>query len=112
MPFEKGNNYGKRFTSEYQPTSEGRKAGWQKKIALEEVKNEILNKSFKLINDKLDDSEISFNELISIFNRAVEMSGFKKDKIDTTINTYSLFEDEVEKKADELIKRTKKTNKK
>lgn len=112
MPYEKGNKCGKKFSSEYQPSSEAKKAGWQKKIALEEVKNEILNKSFKLINDKLDDSEISFNELISIFNRAVEMSGFKKDKIDTTINTYSLFEDEVEKKADELIKRTKKTNKK
>ena len=112
MPYEKGNKHGKKFSSEYQPSGEAKSEGWKKKFALEEYKNSILDKSFKLISEKLDDKGITFNELISIFNKAVEMSGFKKDKIDTTVTTYSLFEEEVEKKADELIKRTKKTNKK
>jgi hypothetical protein len=112
MPFEKGNKHGKRFSSEYQPSGEAKSEGWVKKFALEDYKNAILDKSFKLINEKLDDEGITFNELISIFNKAVEMSGFKKDKIDTTVKTYSLFEEETERKADELIKRTKKADKK
>lgn len=112
MPFKKGNKCGKRFTSEYQPSDEAKSLGWVKKRTLEELKNSILDKSFKLIDEKLDDKEISSTELLAIFNKAVEMSGFKKDKIDTTIKTYSLFEDETERKADELVKRTKKTDKK
>lgn len=112
MPFEKGNKHGKKFTSSNQPSGEKKSEGWKRKFALEEYKNSILNKSFKLIDEKLDDEDITFNELINIFNKAVDMSGFKKDKIDTTINTYSLFEEEVEKKADELIKRTEKSDKK
>lgn len=112
MAFQKGNKYGKRFTSEYQPSDEAKSLGWVKKKTLEELKNSILDKSFKLIDEKLDDNEISSTELLAIFNKAVEMSGFKKDKIDTTIKTYSLFEEETERKADELVKRTKKTDKK
>jgi len=112
MPFEKGNKCGKRFTSEYQPSGEAKSLGILKKKTLEELKNSILDKSFKLIDEKLDDKEISSTELLAIFNKAVEMSGFKKDKIDTTIKTYSLFEEETERKADELVKRTKKTDKK
>ena len=110
--FQKGNKAGKKFTSEYQPSAENKALGHLKKKTLEELKNSILDKSFKLIDEKLDDDEITSSELLNIFSKAVEMSGYKRDKIDTTINTYSLFEDEVEKKADELIKRTKKTNKK
>ena len=79
---------------------------------LEELKNSILDKSFKLIDEKLDDNEITSTELLAIFNKAVEMSGFKKDKIDTTIKSYSLFEEETEAKANALIERTKKRNKK
>lgn len=107
-----GNSYGKQFSSEYQPPAENKSLGWTKKKTLEELKNSILDKSFKLIDEKLDDEEISSSELLNIFSKAVEMSGFKKDKIDTTIKTYSLFEEETEKKANELIERTKKTDKK
>lgn len=105
-------NYGKKFTSEYQPSPENKSLGWTKKKTLEELKNSILDKSFKLIDEKLDNEEITSNELLSIFNKAVEMSGFKKDKVDATISTYSLFEEETERKANELIQRTKKTDKK
>ena len=112
--FQKGNTVGKKtqFTSENQPSGENKSLGWVKKKSLEELKNSILDKSFKLIDEKLDNEEITSSELLAIFNKAVEMSGFKKDKIDTTIKSYSLFEEETEKKADELIKRTKKTDKK
>ena len=110
--FKKGNNVGNRFTSENQPPPENKSLGWIKKKSLEELKNSILDKSFKLIDDKLDDEEITSSELLAIFNKAVEMSGFKKDKIDTTIKSYSLFEEETEAKANELIERTKKIDKK
>lgn len=92
----------KMFTSEYQPSGKAKSLGKLKKKTLEELKNTILDKSFKLIADKLDDKELPANELLAIFNKAVEMSGFKKDKIDTTIKSYTLFEEEVEKKANEL----------
>lgn len=110
--FPEGNNFGKKITAENQPTPEAKSLGHLKKKTLEELKNSILDKSFKLIDEKLDDQEITSSELLSIFNKAVEMSGFKKDKIDTTIKTYSLFEEEVEQKANELIERAKKTDKK
>lgn len=110
--FQKGNNVGKatQFTSENQPSPERKALGRLKKKTLEELKNSILDKSFKLIDEKLDDTELTSTELLNIFNKAVEMSGFKKDKIDTTIKTYSLFEEETEQKANELIERTKKIN--
>ena len=104
--------YGKKFSSEYQPSPENKSLGHLKKKTLEELKNSILDKSFKLIDEKLDDPEITSSELQNIFNKAVEMSGFKKDKIDTTIKSYSLFEEETEAKANALIERTKKRNQK
>ena len=110
--FPKGNKVGNRFTADNQPSGEAKSLGHLKKKTLEELKNSILDKSFKLIDEKLDDEEISSSELLNIFSKAVEMSGFKKDKIDTTIKTYSLFEEETEKKANELIQRTKKTDQK
>jgi hypothetical protein len=107
-------DYAKKFTSEYQPTPEAKSLGHLKKKTLEELKNSILDKSFKLIDEKLDDPEITSTELQNIFNKAVEMSGFKKDKIDTTIKSYSLFEEETENKAINLEseQQPKKTNKK
>lgn len=107
-------DYAKKFTSEYQPTPEAKSLGHLKKKTLEELKNSILDKSFKLIDEKLDNSELASNELLAIFNKAVEMSGFKKDKIDTTIKSYSLFEEETENKAINLEseQQSKKTNKK
>lgn len=109
---EKISKYGKKtqFTSENQPSPEAKALGHLKKKTLEELKNSILDKAFSRIDERLDDPDIDKNELISIFNRAVDMSGFKKDKIDATIKTYSLFEEEVEEKANELIERTKKTD--
>lgn len=101
-----------RFSKENQPSGEAKALGKLKAKTLEELKNSILDKSFKLIDEKLDDPEITSSELQNIFNKAVEMSGFKKDKIDTTIKSYSLFEEEVEEKANALIERTKKRNKK
>lgn len=92
----------KRFTSEYQPSGEAKSLGWKKKRSLEELKNEILDKSFLLVSEKLNDSEITSQELLSIFNKAVEMSGFKKEKQDVNIKSYSLFEEQVENKANEI----------
>ena len=114
--FQKGNTIGKKtqFTSENQPSPENKSLGHLKKKTLEELKNSILDKSFKLIDEKLDNEEITSSELLAIFNKAVEMSGFKKDKIDTTIKSYSLFEEETENKAEKLEseQQSKKTNKK
>ena len=114
--FQKGNTIGKKtqFTSENQPSPENKSLGHLKKKTLEELKNSILDKSFKLIDEKLDNEEITSSELLAIFNKAVEMSGFKKDKIDTTIKSYSLFEEETENKAINLEseQQSKKTNKK
>lgn len=112
MPFQKGNKFGVRFTSENQPSGENKSLGKLKAKTLEERKNSICNKSFKLIDERLDDPNISAQELQNIFNKAVEMSGFKKDKIDATVKTYSLFEEETEAKANELVKRAKKADKK
>jgi hypothetical protein len=92
----------KRFTSEYQPTPEAKSAGWLKKKTLEELKNEIVDKSFKIAVEKLNNTEISQQEFLAIFAKAVEMSGFKNSKVDTTIKSYSLFEENVEKKANEI----------
>lgn len=114
--FQKGNTIGKKtqFTSENQPSPANKSLGHLKKKTLEELKNSILDKSFKLIDEKLDNEEITSSELLAIFNKAVEMSGFKKDKIDTTIKSYSLFEEETENKAINLEseQQSKKTNKK
>ena len=112
--FKEGNKIGKQFSSEYQPTPEAKSLGKLKAKTLEELKESILNKAFKIANDKLDDPDLSANEFQNIFNKAVEMSGFKKDKIDTTIKSYSLFEEETENKAINLEseQQSKKTNKK
>lgn len=112
--FKVGNKVGKQFSSEYQPSGEAKSLGWVKKKTLEELKESILNKAFKIADEKLDDPELSATEFQNIFNKAVEMSGFKKDKIDTTIKSYSLFEEETENKAEKLEseQQSKKTNKK
>ena len=100
--FKKGNKLGKKFTEEYQPSGEAKALGWLKKRTLEELKNEIVNKSFLIAVEKLNNSEISQQEFLAIFAKAVEMSGFKNSKLDTTVKTYNLFEESVEKKANEI----------
>lgn len=102
----------KRFTSEYQPTPKAKSEGWLKKRTLEELKNEIVDKSFKIAVEKLNNEELSQQEFLAIFSKAVEMSGFKNSKVDTTVKTYSLFEESVESKANEINKRTTKADKK
>ena len=103
-----------RFSKENQPSGEAKSLGKLKAKTLEELKNSILNKAFKIADEKLDDPELSSAEFQNIFNKAVEMSGFKKDKIDTTIKSYSLFEEETEEKAKKLEseQQSKKTDKK
>lgn len=100
--FKKGNKLGKKFTSENQPTPEAKSLGHLRKKTLEELKNEIVDKSFKIAVEKLNNSEISQQEFLAIFAKAVEMSGFKNSKLDTTVKTYNLFEESVEKKANEI----------
>lgn len=92
----------KRFTSEYQPSGEAKSLGWLKRKTKEELKEEIINKSFKIASEKLDKEDISAQEFLAIFAKAVEMSGFKNSKVDTTVKTYNLFEESVEKKANEI----------
>lgn len=100
--FKKGNKLGKKFTSENQPTPEAKSLGHLRKKTLEELKNEIVDKSFKIAVEKLNNAEMSQQEFLAIFAKAVEMSGFKNSKVDTTIKSYSLFEEEVKRKADDI----------
>lgn len=66
-----------------------------------------------LVQDYLLNPEISAETKLKILQLLADYSGQKpKEKIDTTIKTYSLFEEETERKANELIQRTKKTDKK
>ena len=51
-----------------------------KRKALEQIKNEIIEKSFAKVLAVLDKEEITFNELKEIFAKAVDMSGFKQNK--------------------------------
>ena len=100
--FKKGNKEGKKFSKEYQPTPEAKSLGHLKKKTLEELKNEIVDKSFTIAVEKLNNAEISQQEFLAIFAKAVEMSGFKNSKVDATVKTYTLFEESVEKKANEI----------
>ncbi len=100
--FKKGNKLGKKFTSENQPSPEAKSLGHLRKKTLEELKNEIVDKSFKIAVEKLNNADISQQEFLAIFAKAVEMSGFKNSKVDTTIKSYSLFEEEVKRKADDI----------
>lgn len=66
-----------------------------------------------LAQDYLLNPEISAETKLKIIQMLADYSGQKpKQEIDTTIKSYSLFEDEVEKKANELIQRTKEADKK
>ena len=60
-----------------------------KRKAIEQIKNEIIEKSFSKVYDLLDKEEITPQELISIFKSAIDMSGFKtsKQEIDGLLNT-------------------------
>lgn len=66
-----------------------------------------------LVQDYLLNPEISAETKLKILQLLADYSGQKpKERVDATISTYSLFEEETERKANELIKRTKKTDKK
>lgn len=51
-----------------------------KRKAIEQIKNEIIEKSFSRVYDLLESGEVLPNELISIFKSAIDMSGFKTNK--------------------------------
>ena len=68
----------KKFTSDYQPTGEAKSKGKQKAKALEQIKQEIIEKSFSKINALLEKDELTSQELRDIFKTAVDMSGYKK----------------------------------
>lgn len=79
------------------------------RIVLDKCQDVALN---DLAQDYLLNSEISAETKLKILQLLADYSGQKpKERIDTTIKTYSLFEEETEKKANELIERTKKTDK-
>jgi ribosomal protein L9 len=59
-----------------------------KRKALEQIKNEIIEKSFSLVYDLLQNGELLTSaDLRDIFKTAVEMSGYKKQSQDINIET-------------------------
>ena len=66
-----------------------------------------------LVQNYLLNPETPPETKLKILQMLADYSGQKpKERIDTTIKSYSLFEEETERKANELIERTKKTDKK
>lgn len=52
-----------------------------KRKALEQIKNEIIEKSFARIYELLDKKELKEQDLIQIFKSAIDMTGYKKQEI-------------------------------
>jgi len=52
-----------------------------KRKALEQIKNEIIEKSFARIYELLEKKEIKEQDLIQIFKSAIDMSGYKKQEL-------------------------------
>lgn len=84
--FTKGNKEGNRFSSSNQPTSESKKRGWEKRKSLEQIKEEIMEKSFSKINELLDKEDLTSQDLRDIYKTAVEMSGFKKQSQELSVD--------------------------
>lgn len=57
-----------------------KKANEPKRKAIEQIKNEIIEKSFTRVYELLESGEVLPNELIAIFKSAIDMSGFKTNK--------------------------------
>ena len=57
-----------------------------KRKALEQIKNEIIEKCFSKINDLLEKEELSSSDLRDIFKTAVDMSGFKKQSQELSVD--------------------------
>ena len=57
-----------------------------KRKALEQIKNEIMEKSFSKINELLDKEDLTSQELRDIYKTAVEMSGFKKQSQELSVD--------------------------
>ena len=75
----------KRFTEET-AREMGARGGKKKKEnepkrkAIEQIKNEIIEKSFSKVYELLDKEDVNAQELIAIFKSAIDMSGFKTNK--------------------------------
>lgn len=57
-----------------------------KRKALEQIKNEIIEKSFARVYELLEKEEIKEQDLIQIFKSAIDMSGYKSSKQEIDIN--------------------------
>lgn len=64
-----------------------RKENEPKRKALEQIKNEIIEKVFWLVYEKLESGDIEDNTLLQIFKSAIDMSGFKTNTQNITGNT-------------------------
>lgn len=82
--FQKGNKKGNRFTSENQPSPEAKSKGHLKQRALKEIKEEIVYKSFSKVCEKLNSNDVTFEEVMDIFKKAIDISGFKSEKQEIT----------------------------
>ena len=98
----KGNKYGKQFSSEYQPTGEAKSRGYQEKKTREQLRDEIIDKSFKKIWELLEKEELSNQDLKDIFKQAVDMSGYKKqtEEIKATGFKITINNEEIDVKRD------------
>lgn len=65
---------------------EKRKENEPKRKALEQIKNEIIEKSFARVYELLGKEEIKEQDLIQIFKSAIDMSGYKSSKQEIDIN--------------------------
>ena len=57
-----------------------RKENEPKRKAIEQIKQEIIEKSFARVYELLEKEEIKEQDLIAIFKSAIDMSGFKTNK--------------------------------
>lgn len=76
--FKKGNEIGKetRFSSERQPSYEGRIRGWVRSV----VKERIIQEVYSQVLEHLENREYTKQELIALFKPAIDISGDKTEK--------------------------------
>ena len=78
--FQPGNTYGKKITSENQPSPEAKRRGWLKKKTIDEYAELIKEEAFGQVYEKLKNGEFTNKELLEAFRQAVDMSGQKSQK--------------------------------
>lgn len=104
--FKKENKIGKRFSKDYQPSPEAKSLGRAKAKTRADLPDMIfdlltglgtIDKAMVEVSKKVDEGKL--DELIKLLQL---MKKPDKQEIDTNIKTYTLFEEEVERKANEL----------